>query len=506
MRASEAEEGVPGASRSMLLLGGSSGVGIVSGLLAAKVWALRVGPAGVGLQALVTSIGGIASLAATMGIGTALVRRGTRAGALDPLRVSSVRRAAWVCMVVCTLATAAVLFAVAPWLRTWIAHDALPVSTVAAVAVLSAALAAQSVAVSVLSTYRRVRVLARVNAVTSVVAASVGAALVVVGGRRIIPVALAAGASAAAVLAGWALRRCVPRAAGAGPASGRMLASDAAGLLRFGVPYTVSTLLSSGVVLVLPLLVLSAMGGAQAGEYRAAATISVGYVGVVLVALAQDFYPRASSLRDDPRALRDATRAQQRLILAVGGPIVLSGIGVATLLLPAAYSPAFRSAAGVFGWLMLANVFKFASWTLSFVQLARGRTGAYFLTEAIYGVATVTGTLIAVARGSLAGAGAAFLIGYAIYYGAVLLFVWRDTGYREESRYVAALALVVVCGVAIQVIPAPGIVSVGELCRIALAIGGSLATVALLLDRQARSTLRAAAAGMRRCRGTTGPG
>ena len=53
-------------------------------------------------------------------------------------------------------------------------------------------------------------------------------------------------------------------------------------MLRFGLPYTASMLVGTGVVLVMPVLVLHVVGSASVGYYRAAATIGIAYLGFLL--------------------------------------------------------------------------------------------------------------------------------------------------------------------------------------------------------------------------------
>src|SRR2546426_9836309 len=61
------------------LLGGSSVVSILVGLVSVKVWAVLLGPSGLGLLGLLQSFLDLAVLVAGMGIGAGLVRSGANA-------------------------------------------------------------------------------------------------------------------------------------------------------------------------------------------------------------------------------------------------------------------------------------------------------------------------------------------------------------------------------------------------------------------------------------------
>src|SRR5512138_2353725 len=86
--------------RSTLLMGGSSVVSILLGILRTKVLALLIGPAGVGLAGLFTSTTSLVTAIFGMGIGESAVRS-IAASAEDRGSVSrtasTVRRASLIC-------------------------------------------------------------------------------------------------------------------------------------------------------------------------------------------------------------------------------------------------------------------------------------------------------------------------------------------------------------------------------------------------------------------------
>src|SRR4051794_18239746 len=94
--------------RNTTILSSSSLASIVVGLLAAKGWAVMLGPLGMGNMALLQSLFGLAGLIAGLGIGTGLVRAGANALAQhDQLYFAALRRAAW--LIILTFGTIALL-------------------------------------------------------------------------------------------------------------------------------------------------------------------------------------------------------------------------------------------------------------------------------------------------------------------------------------------------------------------------------------------------------------
>ena len=83
------------ALRATAVLSSGSVVQIGVALLVSKVWAVLVGPAGVGLFGLLQSLIGIGTIVASLGVGMGMVRLGAQAlGSGDERRAAALHRAA----------------------------------------------------------------------------------------------------------------------------------------------------------------------------------------------------------------------------------------------------------------------------------------------------------------------------------------------------------------------------------------------------------------------------
>ena len=96
--------------RSSVMVGGASIVNSVVGLLRIKAAAVLLGPAGVGLIGLLTSLVGTASTLAGLGFGTAGTRQIAEASAANDARaVATARRALFIgTLVLCSVGAAAI--------------------------------------------------------------------------------------------------------------------------------------------------------------------------------------------------------------------------------------------------------------------------------------------------------------------------------------------------------------------------------------------------------------
>ncbi len=219
------------------------------------------------------------------------------------------------------------------------------------------------------------------------------------------------------------------------------LVAAARPLLGFGLPYVGSALMGTGVILALPLLVNQLLDIESVGYYRAALTISVGYLGILTTALAQDYYPRISAVSDDPLQVETLFNQQLRLTLLIGGPIIVCAVATASLIVPLIYTSKFTPTVDLLSWQLIGSLFKFWAWAFSFVILARSSSALYFFVELVVGIALVGGTWYGIERLGLIGAGVGYSVAYAVYAGVV--WIGAQRGGRIRVRW-SSLGLMLV--------------------------------------------------------------
>ena len=225
-------------------------------------------------------------------------------------------------------------------------------------------------------------------------------------------------------------------------------------MLRFGGPYTASMLIGTGVQLGLPMLVVHLLNTNSVGYYRAAAAISVGYLGFLMTAMGQDYYPRLSAAGNDPGTLVKLINDQHRLVMIVAVPVILATLALVPVLIPIVYSHKFQPAVDILEWQLIGDVFKFSSLTMSFAVLARRSSATYFFTEVIGGIVTLSSTWIAVKLYGLQGLGISFLVTYVVYYAVVWLVLRRQVPLIWTTSNKQMMTLSVMAALLIRILPA----------------------------------------------------
>ncbi|MBU6400566.1 MAG: oligosaccharide flippase family protein [Verrucomicrobia bacterium] len=411
--------------RSTLLLGGSSLVTLLVGLLATKCWAILLGPKGFGYLGLVQNLLLLAGLVAGCGVSTALVRFGAEAAAQNDLvRVAALRQASWWLTGLLAGVVGALMWIFGGPISTLLLGANRDRGVVGWIGLALLFNLAGAIFTSLLNAHHRVGALARLNVLSKGVAAGVAVLVIFLWREQGIVAAVVGGAIAAWGCA-WRVcsREIRPETDAVRP---RQVITAARDLLRFGVPCTASLLVGTGVQLLVPVIVLNLMGQESVGLYRAVATVSTAYLGLLLTTMTQDYYPRLSAVSRHLPALIDLVNEQHELILLLAIPLVVVLLAAAPFLIPLIYSRQFRPVVSVLEWQLMGDILKFSSWTLAFVLLARDRSRAYFLAEAVVGITTVVSTWLGVRWFGLDGLGMAYLAQYALYFAVVWLLVRRE--------------------------------------------------------------------------------
>ncbi len=435
------------------ILSGSSIVSILLSLATAKVLALYLHPAGYGYYGLLQSFISVVCLVAGLGTATGIVRLGAGAAHRnDHASLGELQSAAWIifgCLGVIGMALLTIFRArVSFWALGSSDHG----TTIIWMGIGVLFTAAAAIQTGILNAYHHVGALAKSSIANTVMSATASITAVLLWRTNgVVPAVVAGG------VVGWlASRYYLRRYVTAQQSRPSYLAVSRAvrALLRFGGPYTASMLIGTGVQLGLPMLVVHLLNTNSVGYYRAAAAISVGYLGFLMTAMGQDYYPRLSAAGNDPRTLVKLINDQHRLVMIVAVPVILATLALVPMLIPIVYSHKFQPAVDILEWQLIGDVFKFSSLTMSFAVLARCNSFTYFFTEVIGGAVTLSSTWIAVKLYGLQGLGISFLVTYVVYYAVVWLVLRRQVPLTWTTSNKQMMILSVMAALLIRILPA----------------------------------------------------
>mgnify|MGYP001209812184 CR=1 FL=1 len=432
------------------VLGSASMLNILIGLISSKITAVLLGPSGFGLAALYQSLLGLTVMCAGLGIPAAITRALARSLSRDPTgEAIALRHAGWAVVIVAALISMALIAGFSGSLtrnffdsRTG-AHWAIFIVPAVFFTMVS------SVQIAIINAHHRVNDLARIN-VLSALFMLVPTVLIIWQYRENGVAPSIAVGTAISFLVGNYFYRKLDQPEAINQLDGPSVRQAVVELLRFGIPYMGSLIVGAGVLALLPILVLHNLGDEEVGLFRAASAIAVSYTGLLLAAMAQDYFPRVAKAPDDAASLNQVLNDQLRFVMLLAGPIVIALIGLVPLILPLLYTTEFSGAAGLLRWQLLGDLFKFCAWAMGYIIMVKLGSVRFFLTELVCGAVLLASCWTGMRLGGLPGLGmgfvatgifALFVNGLVLYRGARI--VWRRDNQLLFLLLVSSTALVV---------------------------------------------------------------
>lgn len=232
------------------------------------------------------------------------------------------------------------------------------------------------------------------------------------------------------------------------PVSLRTTWNEGRSMVVLGVYMTVSGFLTTLFNYLFIGFIHRTSGDVDLGYYQAGYAVVTRYVGLVLAAMATDYYPRLAAVGDDPDRLGAQMSRQIEAALLMLAPVVSAFLLLQEWIIRVLYTAEFLCMETYFSWAMVGVLFKSLSWAMGFVLLAKGDGKLYLATEL---ASDFCGFLLNVGGyylWGLEGAGVAYLLNFVLY-GAMMWWVCRRHYGIRLGRSWFGVAVWVVAGCSI---------------------------------------------------------
>ncbi|MFC1516562.1 O-antigen translocase, partial [Thermodesulfobacteriota bacterium] len=365
--------------KSTSLIGGSSLINMVIGMVRTKFVAVLLGPAGMGLMGVYTSITSIVNTISTMGIGTSGVRHIAEAyGTGDEDRVAykvkTCRRIVWVTGVVGMATMILGCFSLS-WISFGSSDHALAIALLGVTVLLGNIAVGQS---CILQGTRRIGYMAMVSIIAALSGTIIGIPCYYFWGMDGIVPSLVLISAANLATSCWYARQVPVTSVSM---SWRKSWEGAADLLRFGIPYMLGTLMTTLTVYLIRIFLIRQVGLGGVGIWMAAFTFSSVLVNFVLNAMGKDYYPRLAAVAHDNQLVSEAVNTQTEIALLLALPGLAATIIFAPLVIEIFYSGKFDASVDILRWSVYGIFGRVVSWPLAIIMLAKGMGKTFFCTE-----------------------------------------------------------------------------------------------------------------------------
>ena len=427
--------------KSSATVGGSAVVNIGIGIIRTKAMALLLGPAGVGLMGLYFSILNLAQSVAGLGINSSGVRQiADAAGSGDAKRIGRTAAVLRRTAIGLGLAGAVLLVLFSKPISVLTFGNDRHTGAVAALSIALFLICVSGGQAALIQGLRRISDLARMGIWAGFFGLIITIPLIFFFREKGIVPSLIAGAGVMVLVARWYTGRIQVQAE---PLTVAEWKQETGALLKLGLAFAASAVLTMGAAYAIRLIVLRKIGFEAAGLYQSAWTLGGLYVGFILQAMTADFYPRLTAAAGDNPECNRLVNEQAHIGLLLAGPGVMATMTFAPLVIALFYSSKFAAAVEPLRWICLGMCLRVVAWPMGFIILAKGIQTIFFWTEVAATAVHIGLALVLVSHLGLIGATMAFA-GLYVWHGILIYVIVRQlTGFRwsEANRRTGLLFL-----------------------------------------------------------------
>ena len=418
---------------------------LFSSMIAGKVLAVFLGPAGVGLYGLLRQLLQNLALLGSFSGQAALVH----GIASHPERVKQGRFAVSVLGVQVLLASLVTfsLILSAPWLGPWLIPHADAAALLRWLSLAMLVMVAQAYATGLLNGHRLITelVIAQIMGAVGILIVLLPVIWLIRKGHPFGYVLMLGGPGVGVT---WVSARAVRRR-GLLPLMKGLIVhlEDAKQFFSMSAVMLTTGLVAAGAQFLQSWLIAKRMGLAEAGQFWTAWTLSMSYVSLVLGSLGTYYLPSLSRLTE-PEARRSLIRVYLRLALLTMPLLVSVVIVFKPWMIRAMFSDSLLPALKVMRWMLIGDLFKGMSWVLSFPMLAFSDMRWFFWSEVGFSLGMLIAAYSWLALGGdIEGLGILFMVLYVCYLPTTMLYIHFKHGLRfqgsESLVFVLGLSLVI---------------------------------------------------------------
>lgn len=449
------------------LMGMSSIVTIITGIIKQKVVAILLGPSGIGLIGMLVSFQNTASMIAGMGVSNSGIRQIAEATSSDNHEnVGNVYRSMLILTIFFGVIGAVAVFSLDTEILRILGVSLDHKNSIRWISLGIFASILSGTQVALLNGLRRLKDLAKINIVGASSSMIVTVAAIWLYADKGLVTVVVSLPVCNLIISWWLVRALKQNLLGL---NNKNLKEPVRKLVSLGFVFMSTAVLSIANQLLIRILITHQLGTEAAGNFQAAWSISMLYLGFVLNAMGTDYFPKLTVAIHDNAEANRMVNEQAHIALLLSGPIILGMLTFVSEFVWLLYSSEFNTTVDILRWQFLGDILKVASWPLGFILMALGASRLYFCTELTWNMCYLLVVWGGIAKWGLTSTGIAFFIAYFIIGVLIYIIVNNLTGFKLQKYNLYLILVLFAFAVIINII--------GEYSHIASILIGSLFTI-----------------------------
>jgi PST family polysaccharide transporter len=203
------------------------------------------------------------------------------------------------------------------------------------------------------------------------------------------------------------------------------------GMIKMGIALSLTGILGTLVAYVIRTVIRSYGGLSDVGIYTAGYTLMFSYTGLIFAAMSTDFYPRLAAVNKDNDACCAISNQQAEIGIIILTPLLVLINTFIDYAINFLYTEEFLLARLFFLYGSVGMLFKMASWSISYLFVAKAEARLFAINETIANINVLILTLIGYMTLGIAGIGISTTVSFILY----ALQVWIISKKKYQFKF-----------------------------------------------------------------------
>ncbi len=220
-------------------------------------------------------------------------------------------------------------------------------------------------------------------------------------------------------------------------------------IVKLGFMLTISSVLTLLSTYLVQIYVGKTGGLEQVGFYNAGFTLLNSYVGIIFTVMSTDYFPKLASVNSDNEKVRFSVQQQAFISVLIITPIIVSFLALSPIIVKLIYTVKFNAILPMISAGIIGMLFRAVSWSMGFILIAKGDSKIFVKTAIGFNTLSLIMNILGYYFYGLEGLGFSFCLYFLFHFiGLKIITRNRYNFYFENDFYSIYLVCFLVCSAA----------------------------------------------------------
>lgn len=212
-------------------------------------------------------------------------------------------------------------------------------------------------------------------------------------------------------------------------------------MVKLGLAFMGSALATVITTYLIKVFIIREINLSAAGIYQAAFAISGLYIGIILQAMAKDFYPQLAAIAFKAEKEIDLINQQVSIGMILAAPGLLFTLALSPILIKLLYTYEYFDAYPILQWMIFGIFLRTISWPMAYILVARAKSIIFFITEIITNLVHLLLIYFLIKKYGIIGTGIAFFVMYFFYSFFIYFLIKLENGFSWSPEVFKQISL-----------------------------------------------------------------